>query len=165
MECDFAHRSLAGALGRFTIELTMTNANLVRVEGDLGIKLPEDLRQLYLDYPFPATSWARELAMPDDPDALIRLNRADSLLKSLKVSNPRNYLLIGTDGGEVSHYASLTGQLTQVFAANLESGTFVLRWPSLREWVAQLHAVDEEIKRDVANQGRRKWWQIWRTSN
>jgi len=139
----------------------MTNEELMKVEGALGIRLPRDLRRLYLDYTFNATSWAGELAMPDDPETLIRLNRADTLLKSLNVANPPGYLCIGTDGGEISYYASLVGDATEVFAADLESGKFELKWASLEEWVADLRATDEEIARDAVEMARRKWWQFW----
>jgi hypothetical protein len=140
----------------------MTSAELEELERHIGARLPEDLRNLYLHYPFAEGSWAADLAMPDDVDYLIEVNQDRSFPGEFCASDPTRYIYIGNDGGETENYATLGEEPTRIFEADIETGSFSEVAGSLEEWKAQMYAIDQEIERDKAYMSRKRWWQFWK---
>lgn len=139
----------------------MTRDEIARLQEAVGVTLPGDLRQLYEQYPFASGSWAADFAMPDDPELLVQWNTPDSGAKTFGL-DPAASLQIGGDGGESLYYALFDGPRTAIVEADLETGATSRVAEDLSRWVAQLVAMDEELRNDERAMGRRRWWQLWR---
>ena len=137
----------------------MTPAALRHIEQTLKVVLPEYYRQTLLDYPFPADSFAAELTLPTEIDAI--------LLNNTRFPPEDQRFVVGSDGGEEVYFILPGESPERVYVHQLETSND----PSLvyaHSWAEFLRILTEqeaEIRQDeLATEQRKrdtKWWQFW----
>jgi SMI1-KNR4 cell-wall len=138
----------------------MTAVEIDGIERVLGLRLPDDYRRTMQNYPFgPGTLGADMLA--DDAQLIARANKAPHDI--IREGPPtRDYLWIGSDGGEGQFYLDLRASPHPVHAFDLETGELTLFASHLDEFVKKCTVIDSEVDEDERRAGEKKWWQFWR---
>jgi len=128
---------------------------LSRIEQDLAVTLPRRYRELMLAYPFAADSWAGDLAMPDDPDLLLEMNREH---RELPADITADVFFIGSDGRGTDYFVRLSDPWCGVASYDTATHKTVELTKSFDEWLSRLRSADEAPPRP----DRRRWWEIWK---
>jgi hypothetical protein len=77
----------------------MTDAELNKIEEELGISLPEFYRSTTINYPFPHDSYVAEFLLVNDPSIILRPWLPDDTFPG--IGKPYR---IGSDGGEEDYF-------------------------------------------------------------
>ena len=129
------------------------------LERSLGLQLPAAYRHTMSNYPFGADSSAAEFWLLDDPDRLLELNRARV------AAWPREYFVLGTDGGELTYLLNTAAPPFPVLAFDIESGQLEPHAPSFPAFVDLLRKEMQRIEDDERTRAEayrnKKWWQFW----
>ncbi len=136
----------------------MRQHDLVRLERELAIELPRQYRDFMVSYPFSQSSWAGDLATPDDVDLLLELNREKRELPSGLSSG--DVFFIGSDGKGADYFVRLSDPAGGVAAYDTGTHQVSILAKTFEDWLSQLRVADEA---DVISQRTvRKWWHFWK---
>jgi hypothetical protein len=144
------------------------------IEAALDVRLPPEYRTLMQAYPFGANSQAAELWLPADPDAIVEDTLDARRAFAMREQRwPKDYVIVGGDGGEERYVLDASRQPAPVVVYELETGnvrplaadtTAFAALLNHRE--AQIAADDAAMKRLDAGtrhgDGQGRWWQFWR---
>lgn len=136
----------------------MREHNLKRIERELRIDLPAKYRDFMLAYPFSRYSWAGDLAMPNDADLLLDLNR--EARESHSGSSLGDVFVIGSDGGSTDYFIRLTDIFCGVQAYNEATHQVTTMASTFDDWLSQL-AIQNQAHAQEKSYGK-KWWEFWK---
>ena len=131
----------------------MTDADLDRIEGALGVRLPAAYRHAVAPFPVPACAGNADTALWDDPAALIALN--EQLRAGLCCVRPwpTHMFAVGRDGGGSAAALDLRDPLGPVVWADrchLAGPGSGPASPSVAAWVAEAVA---DLRADLEGNG------------
>ena len=152
----------------------MDARDLDDIEGALELRLPTAYRSLMLAYPFGPESQAAELWLPADPDAVV--GDTDRARRSFALQGqpwPRDFIIVGGDGGEALYVLDLSREPAPVLAFELETGNTRPLAPNVTAFAELLRAREAEIDADERamehreltkpqRRGEHSWWHFWR---
>ena len=114
----------------------MTEADLLRIESELGVQLPADYRDLVRNHPIRAERGTANGILWDDPDAVIELNlkyrRGFAGLKAW----PEHFYMIGDDGAASPYVLDLRTPTSPVYLfdhGSVDAAT--IRGQTVTEWM------------------------------
>jgi hypothetical protein len=137
----------------------MSPADLDQIEHGTGLKLPDSYRAVMRCYPFGAKDFGCDM-LCDDIKTLIRTNRRPH---EIPPSGPtRDYLWIGSDGGESYYYLELRSTSSQIYEYDLEKGELTLFAEDLDAFILKVRQLEQAIEEEEQLAKSRKWWRLWR---
>jgi hypothetical protein len=119
----------------------MRQHDLVRLERELAIRLPRQYHDFMVAYPFSRSSWAGDLATPDDVKLLLDLNREKREL-SAGVSSDEVFF-IGSDGKGADYFVRLSDPACGVAAYDTGTHQVSIQAKTFEDWLSQLRLANE----------------------
>ena len=124
----------------------MTDAELRKIEEELGFGLPGFYRVTMLNYPFSGSSQTEHM-LPDDPQEVIDLNTGG--LEMAGVDNP---FFVGCDG-ERYFFIDADEPLTPVYTSEVETRHHRIQAASWSKYLGQIRRARKERGLEVAKAG------------
>lgn len=129
----------------------MTDAELRRIEDELGFKLPSFYRSTMLNYPFESDS-GREPMLPDDPEELINLNAG-----GVEVEGVQCPFFVGRGSDETFFFVDASEPASAVYKSEGEACDHVMQAGSWGKYLTQIKQTRKLRKKSTAGASGR-WW-------
>jgi hypothetical protein len=132
----------------------MTDAELRRIEEELGFGLPALYKTTMLDYPFGGDS-GREPMLPDDPEEVINLNSG-----GLEVEGIDCPLFVGRGGDEAFYFLDAAEPMSAVYRYEGDAGHHEIQAGSWSSYIAQVRRARKQRRQNAAAAGGTagRWW-------
>jgi hypothetical protein len=133
----------------------MTNAELLRIEEELGFELPLFYKTTMATHPFPRESAEHEPMLLDDPQEILDLNRG-----GLEMAGIECVFFVGTDGDQKLYFVDAVEPLSPVYCCEGEVDYHKIQAWSWARYLTQIHQARREQDAGMVKAGSRgtKWW-------
>jgi hypothetical protein len=128
--------------------VVMTDAELKRIEEELGFSLPMFYKATMVRHPFPA-----EPMLIDDPQEVIDLNTG-----GLEMAGVSCAFFVGSDGGERFYFVDAAEPLSGVYSSEVETRHHKMEAESWNKYVARIRHARSQQGLGPAEAGVNWWW-------
>ena len=147
----------------------MTESDLLRIEHELSVELPQPYASQLRSYPFSGDSYVAESYLWNDPRVLIDSNTdLESIIGGAKADvDPHAHMFqIGSDGGEEIYLIDLRHPTSPIYVYDFERGSITEKCPDLEAWLMHCREAEAEVVADEAKmaeiRANRRWWEFWK---
>ena len=128
--------------------VVMTDAELKRIEEELGFSLPVFYKTTMTHNPFP-----EDPMLVDDPQEVIDLNTG-----GLEMADVGCAFFVGSDGGEKFYFVDAAEPHSGVYSSEVETRHHKMEAGSWNKYVAQIRRMRKEQGLEAAGVGGSRWW-------
>lgn len=130
----------------------MTEAQLDKIEAELGLKLPADYRAVSREFPFRRIGDEEVYWFYDDPEKVINATRSPMDASDYDMANWKpTYLVIGHGAAGDEHLIDTALAESPVYLLSHEDHSIVEEWANLSAFVEDWNQETEQAEREEAS--------------